>query len=63
MMPPVALSREEQAAIVAFRERAGMWSEERRIELCAHASAVTNADGKKGEVRMLEMAQWLTEGK
>ena len=61
--PPVALTREEQAAITAFRERAGLWSEARRIELAEHAGSVTNAGGTEGMNRLLGMAHWLTEGK
>ncbi|MEO1856353.1 MAG: RDD family protein [Rubritalea sp.] len=61
--PPVALTREEQAAIVSFRERAGLWSEARRVELADHAAALTNLQGTQGKTRLLEVAHWLTEGK
>ncbi len=59
--PGLALSREEQAAVVGFGERAGMWSEERRIELADHAAALTGASGKRGMTRLLGMAHWLVE--
>lgn len=61
--PPVALTREEQAAIASYRDRAGLWSEARRIELADHASAVTNSNGREGMTKILAMADWLTEGK
>ena len=60
--PPVVLTREEQAAIAAYKERAGMWSEARRIELADHAAAVTNTEGQAGVGKLLGMAHWLTEG-
>lgn len=59
--PGVALSREEQAALAGFRERAGMWSEARRIELADHASELTGETGQKGMTRLLGMAHWLGE--
>ena len=61
--PPVVLTREEQAAIVSYRERAGLWSDARRVELADHAATITNAQGQQGKTRLLEMAHWLTEGK
>lgn len=61
--PPIALTREEQAAIAAFRERAGLWSEARRVELANHAAAVTGERDAKGMTKLLGMAHWLTEGK
>lgn len=59
--PPVVLTKEEQAAIAAFRERAGLWSEARRMELADHASAVSGGKGREGMTRLLGMAHWLTE--
>lgn len=61
--PPMVLTREEQAAIAAFRERAGLWSEARRIELANHAREVTGAEGREGMTRLLGMAHWFTERK
>ena len=63
LAPPVTLTREEQAAIAAFKDRAGLWSEARRIELADHASAVTKTSGRDGMAKILAMANWLTEGK
>ena len=59
--PGVPLTREEQAALLAFRERGGMWSEARRIELADHAKELTGATGQAGMTRLLGMAHWLGE--
>jgi len=59
--PPLVLLREEQAAIAAFRERSGLWSEARRIELADHAQQITGANGREGMTKLLGMAHWLTE--
>lgn len=61
--PPVALTREEQAAIASYKERAGLWSEARRIELAEHAAAVTGAYGPEAMQKILGMADWLSERK
>ncbi|MBK1855938.1 RDD family protein [Verrucomicrobiaceae bacterium 5K15] len=57
--PSAPLTREEQAAILGFKERGGMWSEARRVELANHASALTGASGEKGMTKLLGVAQWL----
>jgi uncharacterized RDD family membrane protein YckC len=59
--PNVLLSREEQVAVMAFRERGGMWSESRRIELADHAKELTGAEGEVGMTRLLGVAHWLGE--
>ena len=59
--PGIPLSREEQAALAGFRERGGMWSEARRVELADHASALTGSTGQEGMTRLLGMAHWLGE--
>ena len=59
--PGIPLTREEQAALAGFRERAGMWSEARRLELADHAEALTGATGQKGMTRLLGVAHWLGE--
>ena len=61
IMPPVALTREEQSALSGFRERSGMWSEARRVELADHATAISGSRGQKGMTRLLGMAHWLGE--
>ena len=63
VVPPMNLTREEQAAITSFRDRAGLWSEARRIELADHAAAVTQSSGRDGMTKLLGMADWLTERK
>lgn len=57
--PGVPLTREEQAAILGFKERGGMWSEARRIELADHAKELSGTDGVKGMTKLLGIAQWL----
>jgi len=57
--PNVPLTREEQAAILGFKERGGMWSEARRIELANHAKELSGAEGVQGMTKLLGMAQWL----
>jgi len=59
--PGVPLSREEQAALAGFRERGGMWSEARRVELADHARELTGSTGQEGMTRLLGMAHWLGE--
>ena len=59
--PSVPLTREEQAAVLGFRERGGMWSEARRIELADHAKQLTGATGETGMTRLLGVAHWLGE--
>ncbi len=59
--PSAPLTREEQVAIIAFKERGGVWSEARRIELANYAEALTGATGEKGMTRLLGMAHWLSE--
>lgn len=60
MPPPVAahpprvwLSPEEQRALVAFRERAALWSDPRRIELANLLEPLTGATGPTGVARLL----------
>ena len=59
--PSVSLTREEQVAVLGFRERGGMWSEARRIELADHAKELTGATGEVGMTRLLGVAHWLGE--
>lgn len=59
--PSVPLTREDQAAILGFKERGGMWSEARRIELADHAKELSGADGVKGMTSLLGIAQWLSD--
>ncbi|MGC6425725.1 MAG: RDD family protein [Akkermansiaceae bacterium] len=56
------LTREERAAVISFRHRAGGWSEARRAELANHLSPLTREVGPKGVEKVIGMAQWLEEG-
>lgn len=59
--PAVALRPEEVRAVVAFRERAGLWSEGRREEIADHAEELTGGRGAKGVARIMAIAHWLQE--
>lgn len=59
--PKLLLAREEQSAVVAFRERAATWSEARRTELADIAEPLTNATGAAGVARLLAMGHALQE--
>ncbi len=59
--PAMALRPEEVRAVVAFRERSGLWSEARRAEIADHASELTGGTGKTGVTRMMAIAHWLQE--
>jgi uncharacterized RDD family membrane protein YckC len=59
--PPVSLSADETRALALFYERAGLWSQGRRVEIADHASALTGATGESGVKRLLAMARWLGE--
>lgn len=58
---PISLSREEQAAILAFRDRSAHWSEARRAELVDHLHPLTGARGNQGVEKVLGMGRWLEE--
>ena len=59
--PSQVLTREEQAALLQFLERAPMWADERRIELAALASPLTGMAGVEGLRRLCGMALWLQD--
>jgi len=59
--PAVALRPEEVRAVVAFRERAGLWSEARRAEIADHADELAGGTGQAGVSRMMAIAHWLQE--
>ncbi len=59
--PTVALAKDEQAALVDYYHRAGMWSEARRIELSDHVTVMTQKEGMAGMSRLLGMAKWIKE--
>ncbi len=59
--PAFALRPEEVRAVVAFRERAGLWSEGRRAEIADHAKELSGSTGSAGVARIMAMAHWLQE--
>jgi uncharacterized RDD family membrane protein YckC len=59
--PKLLLTREEQRAVVAFRERAALWSDARRIEIADIAQPLTGASGAAGVARLLAMGHALQE--
>jgi uncharacterized RDD family membrane protein YckC len=58
-VPPVPLRPEEQAAIVAFGERAPRLTPERQAELADLVAPLTSARGPAGVLRLFGMANWL----
>jgi uncharacterized RDD family membrane protein YckC len=58
---PVGLSADETRALTLFRERAGLWSEGRRVEIADQASVLTGATGLPGVTRLMAMAHWVQE--
>lgn len=59
--PSQILTREEQAALLQFLERAPQWADGRRLELAALAQPLTRATGEEGLRRLWGMALWLQE--
>ncbi|WP_093143993.1 RDD family protein [Pseudoxanthomonas sp. GM95] len=58
-VPPTMLRPQEQAAIVAFGERAPRLTPERQAELADLAEPLTAARGPAGVLRLFGMANWL----
>lgn len=59
--PPVGLTAKEVRALSSFRERAGLWSEARRVEIADQAEPLTGSTGVAGVSRLMAMAHWLQE--
>lgn len=59
--PSLVLTREEQAALLQFLERAPLWADERRIELATLVQPLTEATGVEGLRRLCGMALWLQD--
>ncbi len=59
--PSQVLTREEQAALLQFLERAPLWADERRIELATLVQPLTEAAGVEGLRRLCGMALWLQD--
>lgn len=57
--PPVGLRPEEQAAVVAFGERAPQLTPSRQQEIADLAGAITETHGQAGVLRLYGMANWL----
>lgn len=58
---PVGLNVPEMRALTHFRERAGLWSEARRIEISDQAAVLTGTTGPAGYQRLMAMAHWVLE--
>jgi uncharacterized RDD family membrane protein YckC len=58
---PVGLMAEEIKALGLFRERAGLWSDGRRVEIADQASVLSGTTGREGVARLLAMAHWVQE--
>ncbi len=59
MAPPCHLSPAEQAAVIAFAERAPRLAPARQLELATLALPLTQAPGQAGVLRLYAMANWL----
>ncbi|MCD9088658.1 RDD family protein [Stenotrophomonas sp. SY1] len=59
IVPPVALQPGEQAALIAFADRAPALSAPRQRELADIASPLSQARGQDGVLRLYAMANWL----
>ncbi len=59
LAPPQPLQPAEQAAVVAFAERAPRLSSARQQELATIAGDLTDAQGQVGVLRLYAMANWL----
>ncbi len=57
--PTLALSREEQAALMQFIERAPQWSDARKIELSDMLEPLTQATGMSGLSKLAGITLWL----
>lgn len=57
----MGLSADETRALVLFRERAGLWSEGRRVEIADQASGLSGSKGILGVNRLMAMAHWVQE--
>ncbi|MDC6625782.1 hypothetical protein OEZ82_27545, partial [Leclercia adecarboxylata] len=59
LVPPQPLQPAEQAAVVAFAERAPRLSAPRQQELADIAAPLTGSHGQVGVLRLYAMANWL----
>ena len=63
VVPPFSLTRAEEAAIVAFAERATVWSDERKNELAEILTEMTGKRGAFATEHIVQMGQWLNSEK
>ena len=61
VVPPVVLSREEQAAFADFQERFSQWSLERRVEMVSHLEPMSHKTGEEGIEQALGISAWLQD--
>jgi len=61
--PPVALTLEEQSALVEFAARKPSWSDARAAELAGHLAGVTGESGAAGVDKLLGLAVWVEGGR
>jgi uncharacterized RDD family membrane protein YckC len=61
--PPIHLSVDELRNLLAFAERSGQLSEERRIELANQMQALTGLQGQAAVQELYAYANWLTRGR
>jgi len=59
--PPVPLSREEQAALLQFFERAPQWSDQRKLELATILEPLTHARDAASLDQLARMNAWLLQ--
>lgn len=63
LRPRLVLTREEQAIVGEYLERAHTWSMERRVELADLLTELTGASGGEGEKRLMAISRWIKEGR
>lgn len=61
--PSTTLTPDEVKALNAFRDRAGLWSEARRIEISDQASPLSGETGVRGVAKLLAISHWLQQRK
>ncbi|KRG68328.1 RDD family protein [Pseudoxanthomonas dokdonensis] len=59
MAPPLPLQPDEQAAVIAFGERAPFLAPARQVELADIAGRLSGATGPSGVVRLYAISNWL----
>lgn len=58
---PIALTGEEEAAVLEFARRARDWGDARADEIANLAEPLTKVSGRASRQRLLQYAQWLEE--